>query len=867
MSTIPALFKQITNEELAAEVNSDLRQIIRSIGQLTFAEDNVVSEDILEKCLKLVDRDASCFPTVHKYIKKDPRIARLLSNFLKTVKSKRFLSSNVNEQSDIIEKQKTPDEITRVVSAPTSNLDDPHHMANNYSAPREVIIIDSDDDAESTSVVHASKSTIGKQENINKQLNFGDSVVQTQGELQKDRRVSVNEQMNIDEHDSSTRQVGQSSSANGVNPFSINSGPSAKKDYGGSRIANLARDMSNVSIEHTFDEQGRQFSNDRNKNKIDDKRLKIPGAGVGDNGRKSAPHVDEVVNGFFYTTRYTASSLYSVNDIGLDNIGGTVIAFADLNSDKYTDLIVLSADQKTISFYLWDHDSYTYSIAPSANITITSDGTNPGFLITNVLPGDYNYDGILDLLIMGQENPTGKNSKSDPLYMRVYMGYDNSSFDSSYYNVPSSTVQQPIPLDFYGTMRTDLLGHAYANSSYISVWKNAFNATSRTLFEVVPMVVTNSTANSTVSNCTLSDPHSNAFIDLDGDCLAVNIAYNLQMQLCSGGSETGCRSSQELCVADNNFKFDLNSTTGDSYLELDLSDELPEDEEITLLDTSFRGTLPIPIRIGDYNLDGYPDLLISTSSQSSSHVSLLKSVLCTSITCNKAAGDARRRTFTRVIDGASPLNDISNAVSSAFYDLDEDGTLDILILRSDSGSAKEVQLIHNNYFNDAFFLKALMLNGVSKKQGYGVSYSGASYKFTVLDTSGSTRANQIAQYPQSAYQALITPYSLFGLGRTNNYIELFFAGSTRNQKLPYTTYSGVIPNSQLIIIPYQPSGTFDPSTWSLELFIHPGDWVPWVLLVLAISTLVMAIIIAVLYWIEKKEDKANLLKFKRDINF
>ncbi|CAG8693654.1 7154_t:CDS:2, partial [Scutellospora calospora] len=96
--------------------------------------------------------------------------------------------------------------------------------------------------------------------------------------------------------------------------------------------------------------------------------------------------------------------------------------------------------------------------------------------------------------------------------------------------------------------------------------------------------------------------------------------------------------------------------------------------------------------------------------------------------------------------------------------------------------------------------------------GYGVSYSGASYKFTILDTSGVSRANQVAQYPQSAYQSLQTPYSLFGLGRTNNYIDLLFAGSTRNQTLYYTSYSGVIPNSQLIIIPYQPPNVYDPTT-------------------------------------------------------
>jgi integrin alpha FG-GAP repeat containing protein 1 len=36
------------------------------------------------------------------------------------------------------------------------------------------------------------------------------------------------------------------------------------------------------------------------------------------------------------------------------------------------------------------------------------------------------------------------------------------------------------------------------------------------------------------------------------------------------------------------------------------------------------------------------------------------------------------------------------------------------------------------------------------------------------------RLTQACQLPQSAYFALQTPYSLFGLGRTNNYVEDFF---------------------------------------------------------------------------------------------
>jgi len=92
-------------------------------------------------------------------------------------------------------------------------------------------------------------------------------------------------------------------------------------------------------------------------------------------------------------------------------------------------------------------------------------------------------------------------------------------------------------------------------------------------------------------------------------------------------------------------------------------------------------------------------------------------------------------------------------------------------------------------------------------------------------------------------------------------------GVSRNQSTYYTSFTGVIPNSQLIIIPYQPEGVFDTSTWSRELYIHPGDWVPWVLLILIIVTIILAIVVFTLNYIEKREDENEKRKASRFVNF
>lgn len=152
-------------------------------------------------------------------------------------------------------------------------------------------------------------------------------------------------------------------------------------------------------------------------------------------------------------------------------------------------------------------------------------------------------------------------------------------------------------------------------------------------------------------------------------------------------------------------------------------------------------------------------------------------------------------------------------------------------------------------------------------EAYGVSYPGASLKFTVLDTNGVKRSHQISQLSQSGYLSLQTPYCLFGLGRTNNYVEEMFAGVTRHQSKNYLFYEGVIPNSQLVFLPYQPEDVQDSTSWKVELYITPADYVPWVLVVLIAASVILAIVVVVLRTIEKREDEMERRKALHIINF
>jgi len=123
-------------------------------------------------------------------------------------------------------------------------------------------------------------------------------------------------------------------------------------------------------------------------------------------------------------------------------------------------------------------------------------------------------------------------------------------------------------------------------------------------------------------------------------------------------------------------------------------------------------------------------------------------------------------------------------------------------------------------------------------QPFGVSYSGASYKYTVLDTSGCRSAAQFGQLPQTSYHALLTLYSFFGFGCTNNYIEDLFVGSTKHTQEHFIKMEGVILNSHVVIHP-----ALDDGSWRRELFLRPGAWVPWVTFTMVVATVILASII------------------------
>ena len=106
---------------------------------------------------------------------------------------------------------------------------------------------------------------------------------------------------------------------------------------------------------------------------------------------------------------------------------------------------------------------------------------------------------------------------------------------------------------------------------------------------------------------TLSSPSCNHVDHSTGigtDCF-INIAYNPGIK----DDIRVCRRPEDLCIADPNFKFDLTySPDNNAYVRFPVSSIFPS-TSLLVYDTSFTHPSPIPLKLGDADLDGFPDML------------------------------------------------------------------------------------------------------------------------------------------------------------------------------------------------------------------------------------------------------------------
>lgn len=196
-------------------------------------------------------------------------------------------------------------------------------------------------------------------------------------------------------------------------------------------------------------------------------------------------------------------------------------------------------------------------------------------------------------------------------------------------------------------------------------------------------------------------------------------------------------------------------------------------------------------------------------------------------------------------------------------DINQDGHLDIFCHFYNDAGVKDFKVIYNNVQIDNFFLKALMIYKNKNEQHsiisgaaptvVGNSVIGASLRFVITSLDDKKTIRVGSQQVQTAYNAMLPPYSLVGIGRSNNYIESLnsafaFMPSEGEQHIMMKT--PIIPNSQIIIT----ANTEPADKWGVELFANPDKNVYVIMITCALVLFLIGIIIIVLHVLEKAND-------------
>ncbi len=198
-----------------------------------------------------------------------------------------------------------------------------------------------------------------------------------------------------------------------------------------------------------------------------------------------------------------------------------------------------------------------------------------------------------------------------------------------------------------------------------------------------------------------------------------------------------------------------------------------------------------------------------------------------------------------------------------FFDIDEEGQLGILV----SSEQKKTYMFYN-FLCNGFFIKSKVMNA------YGDYFNtdlGTTFRYIVTSEGGDRHMDLSYQMAQTGDMNVPLPYSLVGLGMTNNYVEYFHSISNtylQGNHQYYDEISGdvkqntpIIPNTQMMLHKYITDDGKEIN-WYVDLIVQPMDKI-W--LFLAIVSFVGAVVLGIVIYLhckEIKEEKKEANKFK-----
>uniref|UniRef100_A0A336MEN4 CSON014490 protein n=1 Tax=Culicoides sonorensis TaxID=179676 RepID=A0A336MEN4_CULSO len=577
----------------------------------------------------------------------------------------------------------------------------------------------------------------------------------------------------------------------------------------------------------------------------------------------------------------------NITHLAFDGIrDGLPAAYGDFNSDELTDIFIITNNQQRVQILYGSSDSdQLFKPGFQCNFNHYDDRK-----ITSVVPGDFDGDAFMDILIT-LEHEDREN------YRDIFIIYGS---DSEEFNCTEDTKKpvikkmygEPLVLDYNHDMSVDLFGLDHEKKRKFWIFGNRSKE---------PEVIDMEWHDQPVKNIRI--PHSHAIVDINHDFNAdLIISCEEGYEIWYGKPDKGFQFDQaiqleklqgpllgllssgfygqsvfmdvelegrinmvvpvcwtsdcknaSLLVWDFNRKLYpyvvpislKNPTTGDFWLFAHEKNQLYE-ETVTL-------------RVGDFNLDGYPDILATLMHGGIKQTYLLKN--------EPYHGANHEKTLSRKfeVQWNNGFKDYgNNIIQGSFFDFYQDGTLDVILVQK-NGNQYQPFAFRNSLDYDANFIKAIVLTGLKNKKSpssmtplgkhrryYGSNLPGPRIEFNTTTQEGDKQHGTAAQLSQSAYCALQLPYTVFGLGRTPNFVDSLTVGLYTRHK----HHSQVIPNSQIIVVP---SPVDKPDQWQVQLFVTPSKLILKSVFAMSGVCLAILLIIIGLHFKEKREDKLEKL--------
>lgn len=591
--------------------------------------------------------------------------------------------------------------------------------------------------------------------------------------------------------------------------------------------------------------------------------------------------------------------------VGL-SAAGALVAVGDFDRDRFVDLVVLNSQTlRDLSILFWDHDAFAFRHRGHGVRLSELDeqdkkfGIKPMGKVVGVHVADFGNDGTLDVLL------------HDGMQGRLFFGDGDGNFNAS-----SPVIIPELPLesavvdanadlipDVFVAFRNGTRGFWVFEREKATKEEGDDEPVSQEGKMVFKPWVGGANRASDGADCVVLDPVSISFVDMDGDCLPdLVIPTSCGIEVWSNPA-TSDRSFWDLAVSRTSAESDLkliglevfnnahgdqsmvfadfnsdgaidigvpNSNRRDLLIHLNIqkkrtADALcARDSEWTLarriglssgLNLGVRkigrlfGSIGVPpsLHIGDYDLDGMPDIMVIDSSSK-------RPVLFR----NEGKWDNKHNSqshFARMNpnDEAGLSSGNSGAVTAMFFDTDESGRQDILVVRG----SNETRLMWNQLQqqSDSLFFKGTMLSG-RPYRSVPRPFSpvpGNTFKLSYIERGSRSHVTRTcSQCSQGGLWQLRPCNCQFGLMQIANYIETLWAGGGAGTR----AWTNLMPNSMAVIWAETAERRGDTSLWWMEYFTQRrGSQMLRISALLIASLAVLAVAILVLQQRERKQDR------------